>query len=607
MKTPQWYCKIAGCELGPLAEHQLIAMARENRLAPSDLVRRDESRWVPAGKVKGLFPADAAPAGSPAGSAANSPPAAGRPVDLPVGRPPEAAIPAQVSKHEVTADWAPEPTAAVPLTMFPRTVAEASPASIGTTPSAPGESPQGSPANKTAGREAAAQHTGLNTAGPGAAAGGVAEPRPLKSVTAASGTASSSLVNLAPGATLGNYRILATLGEGGMGVVLKAQHVRMERIVALKVLRGQATESPAAIKRFQQEVKAAARLVHPNIVTAYDADEVQGVHFLVMEFVDGQNLADYLAARGRLELTQTIDFITQTATGLAYAHSKGIVHRDIKPGNLLVDKEGVIKILDMGLASIREPREGSDAASTDLQADVTQANQLLGTFDYMPPEQAEDPRKVDPRADIYSLGCTLYRLLSGQLPYRGDSPIKKILAHRDHPIPSLKEARADIPGEVDRITQKMMAKRAEDRYQTMAELLADLDGCLTRRLHDPRGGGWNAPGQRSGPGTGSGKTATKFAGGDGMPGPADGSLRGAGEGPLVIKPSNATDDDDDFGFNLAPAEGMGEERYFWQCMGQEVGPFTLRQLRAKKLGPEELVRRENGRQWVRAIEIAGLF
>jgi serine/threonine protein kinase len=595
MKTPQWFCKIAGCELGPLAEQQLIAMVREKRLNPTDLVRRDDSRWVPAGKVKGLFPL-----------AADSSPATAHPPTIAPATPATPA-PASVSKHEVTADWSPEPTAAMSATAVsdgPQAIPGSTGAAGAMVP--PDASPQAA-----------------NTppmAGPPEAGTGTRSTMGRES--------GSHAVNLAPGATLGNYRILATLGEGGMGVVLKAQHIRMERIVALKVLRGPATDSPAAIKRFQQEVKAAARLVHPNIVTAYDADEVQGVHFLVMEFVDGQNLADYLAARGRLELTQTIDFITQTAVGLAYAHSKGVVHRDIKPGNLLVDKEGVLKILDMGLASIRESRDGGDAATGDVHADVTQANQLLGTFDYMPPEQAEDPRKVDPRADIYSLGCTLYRLLTGQLPYRGDSPIKKIIAHRDHPIPSLQEARADIPGEVDRIAQKMMAKRAEDRYQTMAELLADLDGCLTRRLTDPRGGGWNVAGQRGsaargtagGMGTGASKASSKFGGGDGLltqsgafapPGSGssmqDGSLPGGADAPLVIKPSDGSDEDDDFGFNLAPAEGVGEHRYFWQCMGQEVGPFTLRQLRAKKLGPEELVRRDDSRQWKRAIEVVGLF
>ena len=575
MKTPQWYCKIAGCELGPLAEHQLTAMAREKRLAPSDLVRRDDSRWVPAGKVKGLFPAEP-PAGEPAAPASSL---ASSPAVAPAS-PTGAAVPlSPVSKHEVTADWAPEPTAAVSASALPQ-------ASV----------PLGRAPGPGSGAVGPASASPSGSSGTAAAAAG-----------RTTGDTPSAAVNLAPGATLGNYRILATLGEGGMGVVLKAQHIRMERIVALKVLRGQATESPAAIKRFQQEVKAAARLVHPNIVTAYDADEVQGVHFLVMEFVDGQNLADYLAARGRLELTQTIDFVTQTATGLAYAHSQGIVHRDIKPGNLLVNKEGMIKILDMGLASIRETRDGADAASGDVHADVTQANQLLGTFDYMPPEQAEDPRKVDPRADIYSLGCTLYRLLSGQLPYRGDSPIKKIIAHRDHPIPSLREARADIPGEVDRIAQKMMAKRADDRYQNMGELLQDLNGCLTRRMGDPRGGGWSAPGTRGPAGSPAAgmKTSSKFGGGEPSLPASDGGLRG-GDAPLVIKPASDAAEDDDFGFNLAPAAGVGEERYFWQCMGQEVGPFTLRQLRAKKLGPEELVRRESSRKWIRAIEVTGL-
>lgn len=590
MKPPQWYCKIAGSELGPLAEHQLMAMAREKRLAPSDLVRRDDSRWVPAGKVKGLFPVESpavgpvAPAAAPAGTPAGTPAAA-----APAG-PPGAAVPLfPVSKHEVTADWAPEPTAAVSASTLPQASA-----AFGTAPAPTSAAAVPSPASPS------------GSSGTAPAAAGSAAGRATGSATGSAGDTSGAAVNLAPGSTLGNYRILATLGEGGMGVVLKAQHIRMERIVALKVLRGQATESPAAIKRFQQEVKAAARLVHPNIVTAYDADEVQGVHFLVMEFVDGQNLADYLAARGRLELTQTIDFITQTATGLAYAHSQGIVHRDIKPGNLLVNKEGMIKILDMGLASIRETRDSADAASGDVHADVTQANQLLGTFDYMPPEQAEDPRKVDSRADVYSLGCTLYRLLSGQLPYRGDSPIKKIIAHRDHPIPSLREARADIPGEVDRIAQKMMAKRADDRYQTMAELLQDLNGCLTRRMGEPRGGNWTATATRgpAGSPTGGMKTSSKFGGEPSLPA-SDGGLWG-GDAPLVIKPASDAADDDDFGFNLAPAAGVGEERYYWQCMGQEVGPFTLRQLRAKKLGPEELVRRESSRQWMRAIEVAGL-
>ena len=403
------------------------------------------------------------------------------------------------------------------------------------------------------------------------------------------GPATQIIKELAPGSTLGNYLILETLGEGGMGVVLKAQHIRMDRMVALKVLRSQAMQSPTAVKRFQQEVRAAAKLSHPNIVTAYDADEVRGVHFLVMEYVNGCSLAELLASRKKLDVKEAIQFVLQTARGLEYSHGEGVVHRDIKPGNLLLDKRGTVKILDMGLASIKEV---GDAPTQRAAEFVTQENQLLGTFDYMPPEQAEDARSVDHRADIYSLGCSLYRLLTGRPPYSGDNAIKKILAHRDNPIPSIRELRPDAPLHIDQVFRRMVAKRPEGRQQSMTEVITELEACLAGKFKpgpvDAFSGGLGDPGQ--------------FQVESGSTGSHGSTLRG-GDKAIYIPSPKMTDSDDDM-FALAPEQ---DERYFWQVMGQESGPYTRDQLRRKKISPDDLVRLENDDRWRRASDIPGLL
>jgi eukaryotic-like serine/threonine-protein kinase len=278
------------------------------------------------------------------------------------------------------------------------------------------------------------------------------------------------------GLVVGNYVVLDKIGSGGMGHVYKARHKRMERVVALKVLPSAVTKSPDAVKRFQREMVAAARLNHPNIVTAFDADEADGVHFLVMEHVKGDDLADVVRRRGTPSVGKALDYIIQAAKGLKYAHDSGIIHRDIKPSNLLLDSKGTVKILDMGLARIEQDL-GSD---TTEAAALTQSGQVMGTIDYMPPEQSMDTHKADHRADIYSLGCTLFYLLTGRPVYQGNTLAKKILAHREDPIPSLTKLRSDVPEMLDAVFQKMVAKSVDRRHGSMSEVLTDLKACRTK-------------------------------------------------------------------------------------------------------------------------------
>lgn len=273
---------------------------------------------------------------------------------------------------------------------------------------------------------------------------------------------------------LGNYVLVERIGAGGMGQVFKARHRRMDRMVAVKLLPSAMTKEASAIARFEREVRAAAKINHPNIVAALDADCAHGSHFLVMELVDGRDLSVVVKSNGALAVEQAVDYIIQAGRGLVAAHAEGIVHRDIKPANLLLDKKGVVKILDMGLARF-------SSESDRAQSDLTSTGTIMGTIDYMAPEQALDTKTADARADIYSLGCTLFYLLTARATFEGDTIMKKLLAHREQPIPMLAMSRPEVPDDIDRVFQKMLAKKVEDRYQTMAAVVEDLEACRSGR------------------------------------------------------------------------------------------------------------------------------
>jgi serine/threonine protein kinase len=268
-----------------------------------------------------------------------------------------------------------------------------------------------------------------------------------------------------------------------MGVVFKARHRMLGRVGALKILPPSFARDRDAVLRFRREVEAAGRLEHPNLVAARDADEDRGVHFLVMDYVEGRDLERVVRERGPMPVVQAIDCLTQAARGLEAAHAQGIIHRDIKPGNLMLDSAGTVRVLDLGLARIVD---AGNALSKTAAGRLTQSGMYMGTIDYMAPEQAEDSHRVDHRADIYSLGCTLYYLLTGNAPFPGETVLKRLIAHMERPAPSLRSARPGIPSAVEAAYQKMMAKRAQDRPASMAEVIALLEACKAQALEAPK-------------------------------------------------------------------------------------------------------------------------
>ena len=265
----------------------------------------------------------------------------------------------------------------------------------------------------------------------------------------------------------GKYRLLERLGAGGMGAVYLCEHIKMRRKVALKILPVQQAEDPASLARFYREARAVARLDHPNIVRAHDIDNDDKLHFIVLEFVDGANLHDFIRRNGTLKPERAAHYIRQAALGLQHAHEAGLVHRDIKPGNLLLDRQGVVKILDMGLARFFH----EDSAAFIKEYEV---GYIIGTGDYIAPEQIVDSR-VDIRADIYSLGGTMYYLLTGKSPFQEGTNAQKIIWHQVRHPKSLRVLRPDLPEALLRVFEKIMAKEPGRRFQTPIELAAALE------------------------------------------------------------------------------------------------------------------------------------
>jgi hypothetical protein len=276
------------------------------------------------------------------------------------------------------------------------------------------------------------------------------------------------------------YLVRELLGVGGMGAVYRAQHQLMERTVALKVINRSLTDNPAMVERFRREVKAAAKLAHPNIVHAYDADQAGDTHFLVMEYVDGTSLDRLVAEQGRLPVPQACDAIRQAALGLQHAHEQGMVHRDIKPQNLMRTPDGRVKILDFGLARFaRETAPAgalltSEAPAAAAGESLTQVGTVVGTPDYIAPEQIRDAHTADIRADLYSLGCTLYDLLAGQAPFPEGTVLQKVMAHLEQAPRPLSELRADVPAELAQVVERLMAKDPAQRYATPADVATAL-------------------------------------------------------------------------------------------------------------------------------------
>jgi serine/threonine protein kinase len=273
----------------------------------------------------------------------------------------------------------------------------------------------------------------------------------------------------APLGELGEYKLLEKLGEGGMGAVYKALHTKLGRTVALKVIRQDRVWDQRAIARFEREMKAVGALDHPNIVRAFDAREVGGIRLLAMEFIEGLDVGELVQGERRLRIHDACEIVRQAAVGLECARQNGLVHRDIKPSNLMLTRHGHIKLLDLGLARFETAQAGEEVTGTD---------QAVGTIEYMAPEQFSDSRSVDIRADIYSLGCTFYKLLVGHSPFGGpeySGTTARLMALATKPAPNVQKLRRDVPKELARIIARMLARDPAKRYATPGEV-ADVLG-----------------------------------------------------------------------------------------------------------------------------------
>ena len=280
------------------------------------------------------------------------------------------------------------------------------------------------------------------------------------------------------GFTIGKYKLLERVGVGGMGQVFLCEHMFMKRRIAVKVLPPAKAEQPAALGRFYREARAAGSIEHPNIVRTHDIDQDGNLHFIVMEYVDGSNLLDIVKKHGPLDIGRTVSYIRQTAIGLDFAFQGGIIHRDIKPGNILVDRFGVAKLLDMGLA-----RFYNDTADNLTQKYDDKI--ILGTADYVAPEQVANSHDVDIRADIYALGASMYFMLAGHPAFPNGTVSQKLLWHRTKDPAPIRQIRQEVPEGLAAIVEKMMKKDPAARYQTPMEVAVALEAYLPANVPVP--------------------------------------------------------------------------------------------------------------------------
>ncbi len=380
--------------------------------------------------------------------------------------------------------------------------------------------------------------------------------------------------------TIGKYKVLERLGSGGMGLVYLCEHKLMRRRVAVKVLPSAKANDPAALERFQREARAAAALDHPNIVHAYDIDQDGELHFLVMEYVEGASLQEIVKRSGRLEANRAAHYIRQAALGLEHAHAAGLVHRDIKPGNILVDRTGTVKVLDMGLA--RFFNDEDDVLTRKYDENV------LGTADYLAPEQIDDSHTVDIRADIYSLGMTFYFLLSGQAPFGPGSVAQKLIWQQTRLPKEITAVRSDVPEGLAAVLTRMLAKKPQERFQVPGQV-AEALAPFTQTPIAP-------PPEHEMPSRGAAASAdgvTAVSKGSGTPGPR--------HGPVAAPPRTAV------AATLAPLTAPATNEPFdspWGGLtGDTVDPTaradTAPQTRARTVtaGAEKAVKRERRRFW----------
>jgi serine/threonine protein kinase len=289
------------------------------------------------------------------------------------------------------------------------------------------------------------------------------------------------------GFTIGKFKLLERVGVGGMGQVFLCEHMFMRRRVAVKVLPPAKADQPAALGRFYREARAAGSLDHPNIVRTHDIDQDGNLHFIVMDYVDGPNLLDVVKKFGPIDIARAISYTRQAALGLDFAFRNHLIHRDIKPGNILIDRRGVARILDMGLA--RFINDHSDQLTMKYDDKI-----VLGTADYVAPEQVANSHSVDIRADIYALGATIYFLLAGHPPFPTGTVSQKLLWHRTKDPTPIQQVRPEVPEALAFVVGKMMAKDPKARYQTPAQVAAELEPGRGRTRTAPAGAG-SAPGR----------------------------------------------------------------------------------------------------------------